>query len=102
MYFPFYKISRGVVEGLVKDHSLPLNYYAAYEPIRDFLAQNDVIVVNEGANTMDIGRTMMPSVLPRRRLDAGTFGTMGVGLGYALAAALWCRDHSPSTKVLSS
>ncbi|KAK6732866.1 hypothetical protein RB195_016939 [Necator americanus] len=68
--------------------------------IRDFLAKNDVIVVNEGANTMDIGRTMMPSLLPRRRLDAGTFGTMGVGQGYALAAALFCRDYSPTTKVL--
>ncbi|VDM85653.1 unnamed protein product [Strongylus vulgaris] len=49
---------------------------------------------------MDIGRTMMPSTLPKRRLDAGTFGTMGVGQGYALAAALYCRDHSPTTKVL--
>lgn len=49
---------------------------------------------------MDIGRTMMPSRLPKRRLDAGTFGTMGVGQGFALAAALWARDHSPKTKVL--
>ncbi|VDM58797.1 unnamed protein product, partial [Angiostrongylus costaricensis] len=91
---------RAVVEEMAADHSLPLNYYAAYTPIREFLAENDVLVVNEGANTMDIGRTMMPSVLPRRRLDAGTFGTMGVGQGYALAAALYCRDHSPTTKVL--
>lgn len=49
---------------------------------------------------MDIGRTMMPSLEPRRRLDAGTFGTMGVGIGYALAAALFCRDYSRNTKVL--
>ncbi|VDN19439.1 unnamed protein product [Cylicostephanus goldi] len=92
--------NRAVVEQMANDHSTPLNYYAAYTPIREFLAKNDVIVVNEGANTMDIGRTMMPSTLPRRRLDAGTFGTMGVGQGYALAAALYCRDHSPTTKVL--
>ncbi|CAB3403771.1 unnamed protein product [Caenorhabditis bovis] len=92
--------NRNVVEKLAEDHSTPLNYYAAYHPIREFLANNDVIVVNEGANTMDIGRTMMPSRLPKRRLDAGTFGTMGVGMGYALAAAQWARDHSPTTKVL--
>ncbi|EYC20616.1 hypothetical protein Y032_0021g315 [Ancylostoma ceylanicum] len=92
--------NRAVVEKMATDHSTPLNYYAAYSPIREFLANNDVLVVNEGANTMDIGRTMMPSTLPRRRLDAGTFGTMGVGQGYALAAALFCRDHSPTTKVL--
>ncbi|ETN74592.1 thiamine pyrophosphate enzyme, TPP binding domain protein [Necator americanus] len=92
--------NRAVVEEMAANYSTPLNYYAAYTPIRDFLAKNDVIVVNEGANTMDIGRTMMPSLLPRRRLDAGTFGTMGVGQGYALAAALFCRDYSPTTKVL--
>ena len=36
---------------------------------------------------MDIGRSMLPQSLPRRRLDAGTFGTMGVGFGFAIAAA---------------
>ena len=37
---------------------------------------------------MDIGRTVLPNLLPRHRLDAGTFGTMGVGCGFAIAAAL--------------
>uniref|UniRef100_A0A7E4WDL0 2-hydroxyacyl-CoA lyase n=1 Tax=Panagrellus redivivus TaxID=6233 RepID=A0A7E4WDL0_PANRE len=92
--------NRATVEKMVADHSLPLNYYAAYGAIRDFVTQNDVLVINEGANTMDIGRTMMPSVLPRRRLDAGTFGTMGVGVGYALAAGLFVRDFAKKTKVL--
>jgi len=36
---------------------------------------------------MDIGRTQLPNEEPRTRLDAGTQGTMGVGLGYAIAAA---------------
>ena len=43
--------------------------------------------VCEGANTMDIGRTILQNFFPRRRLDAGTYGTMGVGLGFAIAAA---------------
>lgn len=63
----------------------------------------DAIIVNEGANTMDIylfvfkedfisltvstGRTMLPNCFPRHRLDSGVLGTMGVGLGYAIAAA---------------
>jgi 2-hydroxyacyl-CoA lyase 1 len=34
------------------------------------------------------------------RLDAGTFGTMGVGIGFALAAALWCRDYAPGKRVV--
>lgn len=38
--------------------------------------------------------------LARHRLDAGTFGTMGVGLGFAIAAALYARDHAPGQRVV--
>lgn len=55
---------------------------------------------NLGANTMDIGRTMLHNLLPRHRLDAGTFGTMGVGPGFAIAAALFCRDRFPDKRVI--
>ena len=48
---------------------------------------------------MDIGRGLLPNILPRHRLDAGTFGTMGVGPGFAIAAALWCKDFAPEKKV---
>ncbi|GMT14798.1 hypothetical protein PFISCL1PPCAC_6095, partial [Pristionchus fissidentatus] len=92
--------NKRAVEDMVNDNALPLGYYAAYQPITVWTEDKDVIVINEGANTMDIGRTMLKSFLPRRRLDAGTFGTMGVGQGYALAAALYCRDYSPKTRVL--
>uniref|UniRef100_A0A0N5B531 2-hydroxyacyl-CoA lyase n=1 Tax=Strongyloides papillosus TaxID=174720 RepID=A0A0N5B531_STREA len=92
--------NRNIVNKMAEDHSVPLNYYAAYYPIQKYIEKHDVLVINEGANTMDIGRSMLPSFLPKRRLDAGSFGTMGVGLGYALAAGFYCRDHSPNTKVL--
>jgi len=49
---------------------------------------------------MDIGRTMLHSFLPRHRLDAGTYGTMGVGAGFALAAAMWARDRHPTKRVV--
>ena len=48
----------------------------------------DAIIIGEGASTMDIGRTQMMNRLARHRLDAGTYGTMGVGLGFAIAAAV--------------
>ena len=38
--------------------------------------------------------------LPRHRLDAGTYGTMGVGLGYAIAAAFWARDNDPEKRIV--
>lgn len=49
---------------------------------------------------MDIGRTMLLNSQPRHRLDAGTFGTMGVGLGFAIAAALYCKDNYPHKRVI--
>jgi 2-hydroxyacyl-CoA lyase 1 len=69
------------------DDSAPMNYYRAFKDISDWLRPDDIIV-GEGANTMDIGRTQMPNVHPRHRLDAGSYGTMGVGLGFAVAAAV--------------
>jgi 2-hydroxyacyl-CoA lyase len=48
----------------------------------------DAIVIGEGANTMDIGRTQLLNSKPRHRLDAGSFGTMGVGMGFVIAAAV--------------
>lgn len=65
----------------------PVNYYRAFRDIKEFLRPDDIII-GEGANTMDIGRTQMANVHPRHRLDAGSYGTMGIGLGFAVAAAV--------------
>ncbi|ETI25934.1 hypothetical protein G647_02711 [Cladophialophora carrionii CBS 160.54] len=46
----------------------------------------EIVYVSEGANTMDISRSAFPLERPRQRLDAGTYATMGVGMGYAIAA----------------
>jgi len=78
--------NRKTTETMTNDDSVPMSYYRVFKDIRDLLPR-DAIIQNEGASTMDIGRTMMPNFLPRHRLDAGTFGTMGVGLGQAIAAA---------------
>ncbi len=74
------------VEEMSHDDSVPMGYYRVLREVRD-LAPKDAIIQNEGASTMDIGRTMLPNFFARHRLDAGSFGTMGVGLGQAIAAA---------------
>jgi len=84
---------------LCKDVSEPLNYYAAFNQFVSMIP-NNTYIVSEGANTMDIGRTMMKNNLPRHRLDAGSFGTMGVGLGFAIATALYVRECDPGARVL--
>ena len=79
------------VQPMIDDDSAPTNYYRAFKDIVEWLP-HDAIIIGEGANTMDIGRTQMPNRAPRHRLDAGTYGTMGVGLGFAIAAAVTNPD----------
>ncbi|XP_074006297.1 2-hydroxyacyl-CoA lyase 1 [Numenius arquata] len=86
-------------KGLALQKSLPMNYYTVFHHIKELIPK-DCILVSEGANTMDIGRTMLPNYYPRQRLDAGTFGTMGVGLGFAIAAAIVAKDQTPEKRVI--
>lgn len=69
-------------------------YYGAIEPINDYFQEHpDTYLVSEGANTLDIGRDMIGMKLPRHRLDTGTWGVMGVGMGYAIATAVETGKH---------
>ncbi|XP_071706489.1 2-hydroxyacyl-CoA lyase [Rutidosis leptorrhynchoides] len=80
---------------LVKD-LVPFNFLTPMRIIRDAiigLGSPCPIVVSEGANTMDVGRSVLVQMEPRTRLDAGTWGTMGVGLGYCIAAAVASPDR---------
>ncbi len=67
----------------------PMNFHSALAVIRDIVKANpDAIVVNEGANTLDFARSIVDMYQPRKRLDVGTWGIMGIGMGYAVAAAV--------------
>jgi oxalyl-CoA decarboxylase len=67
----------------------PMQFYGAMRAIRDALREfPDAYVVNEGANTLDFARNVLDMRLPRHRLDSGTWGVMGIGMGYAIAAAV--------------
>ena len=73
---------------LAKDLTLPMNYYTSIGIVQDEIARlgDKYIIVGEGSNTMDIGRTILQNNQPLQRLDAATFGTMGVGFAFAIAA----------------
>lgn len=88
-----------ITKALSLQTTLPMNYYTAFHHISELLPK-DCIIVSEGANTMDIGRTMLLNHLPRHRLDAGTFGTMGVGPGFAIAAAVLEQAQRVGQKVV--
>jgi oxalyl-CoA decarboxylase len=67
----------------------PMNFSSALRAVRNALSRHDdVYIVNEGANTLDFGRNIIDMDKPRHRLDTGTWGVMGIGMGYAVAAAV--------------
>ncbi len=72
---------------MLVDDAKPMGYYRALREIDDLLP-DDVMLVAEGASTMDISRQVINNSLPRHRIDAGTWGTMGVGLPQAIAAQI--------------
>ena len=67
----------------------PMDFQSALGAIKGVLADKpEIYLVNEGANTLDICRNVIDMRLPRRRLDCGTWGVMGIGMGYAIGAAV--------------
>jgi oxalyl-CoA decarboxylase len=77
-----------MAETLAKNPS-PMNFHSALRVIRDVIKANpDITFVNEGANTLDYARAIVDMYQPRKRLDVGTWGVMGIGMGYAIAAAV--------------
>jgi 2-hydroxyacyl-CoA lyase 1 len=76
----------------IADDSAPGGYYRLLRDVAAWTPKN-AIVCSEGASTMDIGRTQLPNFLPRSRLDAGSYGTMGVGLGIVIAACVVHPDR---------
>jgi oxalyl-CoA decarboxylase len=67
----------------------PMDFHGALGALRTVVKERpDAILVNEGANTLDLARGVIDMYQPRKRLDVGTWGVMGIGMGYAIAAAI--------------
>ncbi|MGE5159517.1 MAG: oxalyl-CoA decarboxylase [Gemmatimonas sp.] len=67
----------------------PMDYHGALGALRTIVKERpDAFLVNEGANTLDLARGVIDMYQPRKRLDVGTWGVMGIGMGYAIAAAI--------------
>jgi oxalyl-CoA decarboxylase len=71
------------------NNNSPMDYHGALGVLRTIVKERpDAIFVNEGANTLDLARGIIDMYQPRKRLDVGTWGIMGIGMGYAIAAAI--------------
>ncbi len=77
-----------MAETLAKN-PVPMNFHSALNVVRDIVKANpEAILVNEGANALDFTRSIVDMYKPRKRLDVGTWGIMGIGMGFAVAAAV--------------
>jgi oxalyl-CoA decarboxylase len=73
----------------LKNNNVPMDFQGALGPLREIIRERpDTILVNEGANTLDFARSIIDIYKPRKRLDVGTWGVMGIGMGYSVAAAV--------------
>jgi oxalyl-CoA decarboxylase len=71
------------------NNNSPMDYHGALGVLRAIIKERpDTILVNEGANTLDLARGVIDMYRPRKRIDVGTWGVMGIGMGYAIAAAV--------------
>jgi len=81
-----------MAETLAKNPA-PMNFHSALNVMRDIIkAHPDAMLVNEGANALDFTRSIVDMYKPRKRIDVGTWGVMGIGMGFAVAAAVE-TDH---------
>jgi len=77
-----------MAESLAKNPT-PMNFHSALNVVRDLVKANpDAYLVNEGANALDFTRSIVDMYQPRKRLDVGTWGVMGIGMGFAVGAAV--------------
>src|SRR5437899_2756134 len=77
-----------MAEALAKNPT-PMSFHSALAVVRDVVKANpDTILVNEGANALDFTRSIVDMYKPRKRLDVGTWGIMGIGMGFSVAAAV--------------
>src|SRR5437762_6288200 len=77
-----------MAETLAKNPS-PMNFHSALNVVRDIVKANpELMLVNEGANALDFTRSIVDMYKPRKRVDVGTWGVMGIGMGFSVAAAV--------------
>jgi oxalyl-CoA decarboxylase len=70
-------------------NTAPMDFHGALGALRTVVKERpDAILVNEGANTLDLARGVIDMYKPRKRLDVGTWGVMGIGMGFAIGAAI--------------
>lgn len=73
----------------IGNDTTPMDFHGALGALKTIIEQRpETILVNEGANTLDFARSIIDIHKPRKRVDVGTWGIMGIGMGAAIAATV--------------
>ena len=73
----------------LENQNNPMDFHGALGVLKDVIKERpEAILVNEGANTLDFTRSIIDMYQPRKRIDVGTWGVMGIGMGSAIAATV--------------
>ena len=73
----------------LEPQTVPMTHWSALSAAKKVIEANpDVILVNEGANTLDDTRDAIDMSLPRPSIDCATWAIMGMGMGSAIGAAV--------------
>ena len=81
-----------VAELALANDQLPIHPLRLCREIRDFIDRDTILCV-DGQEILNYARQTIPSYRPGHRLNAGPFGTMGVGLPFGLGAKAGKPDH---------
>ncbi|TCK23158.1 oxalyl-CoA decarboxylase [Ancylobacter aquaticus] len=83
------EVNIGKMSQRLLKNSTPMDFHSALGALKQVIKERpDAILVNEGANTLDLARGVIDMYQPRKRLDVGTWGVMGIGMGFAIGAAV--------------
>lgn len=81
------RAARQSLEPALNSEAIPIHPLRLCKEIRDFV-QRDATLVVDGGDILSFARISLESYEPGYWLDAGTFGCLGQGLPFALAAKL--------------
>jgi acetolactate synthase-1/2/3 large subunit len=82
-------------EAALATEAMPIHPQRLCKEVRDFIDRDAVLVV-DGQEILNFARQSIPTFQPGHRLNSGPFGTMGVGLPFALGA----KAARPDTQVV--
>jgi thiamine pyrophosphate-dependent acetolactate synthase large subunit-like protein len=79
-------------EAQISTDQVPIHPLRLCKEVRDFIDKDTILCV-DGQEILNLGRQTIPSYKPGHRLNSGPFGTMGVGMPFAVGAKAAKPDH---------